>query len=412
MRANAFQLLLRPGDPDLPFNSSLTIVSLTLSSFRNYDSARIEPSAGLIALCGHNGAGKTNLLEAISLLTPGRGLRGAAFEDLVKTGGNRGWAVSALLDGPSGEIRLGTAWKLGIDGNGEPVSGNSREVRIDGEVQRSAGALAQHVRALWLTPAMDRLFAGPASDRRRFLDRLTATFDPAHGTRVNALERLLRERNRLNSEEHAQARWLDSVEAQLAQTAVAVAAARNDAIAAVRSFITNTRERDSDRLFPWAEVIVDGELEQQLIDRPAVQIEDEYRTLLLDSRGLDRAAGRTLRGPHRADLLVSHGPRQMEARKCSTGEQKALLIGLVLAQARAVRETFNGVAPLLLLDEVAAHLDEVRRAALMDELLELGSQAWMTGTDRQLFEAASSCTQVYEVADGQITPAGPEQEIA
>ncbi len=401
---------LRPGEPDLPLKPSLTIASLTLSSFRNYDSARIEPSGGLIALCGHNGAGKTNLLEAISLLTPGRGLRGAAFDDLVKTGQNRGWAVAALLDGPFGEVRLGTSWQGG--GNGEPVSGNSREVRIDGQLQRSAGALAEYVRALWVTPAMDRLFAGPASDRRRFLDRLTATFDPSHGTRVNALDRLLRERNRLNSEEHFEARWLDSVEAQLAQTAVAVAAARNDAIAAVRSFITNTRARDSERLFPWAQVIVDGELEQQLIDRPAVQIEDEYRTLLLDSRGLDRAAGRTLRGPHRADLLVSHGPRQMEARLCSTGEQKALLIGLVLAQARAVRETFNGVAPLLLLDEVAAHLDEVRRAALMDELLELGSQAWMTGTDRQLFEAASSCTEIYEVQDGQITPAGPEQETA
>jgi len=405
-------MLLRPGDADLPLKSSLTIASLTLSSFRNYDSARIEPSAGLIALCGLNGAGKTNLLEAISLLTPGRGLRGAAFDDLIKTGQDSGWAVSALLDGPFGEIRLGTAWQAGIAGNGEPVSGNSREVRIDGQVQRSAGALAEHVRALWLTPAMDRLFAGPASDRRRFLDRLTATFDPSHGTRVNALDRLLRERNRLNSEQHCEARWLDSVEAQLAQTAVAVAAARNDAMAAVRSFITNTRARDSERLFPWAEVIVDGELEQQLIDRPAVQIEDEYRTLLADSRGLDRAAGRTLRGPHRSDLLVSHGPRQMEARLCSTGEQKALLIGLVLAQARAVRETFNGIAPLLLLDEVAAHLDDVRRAALMDELLELGSQAWMTGTDRQLFEAASSCTEIYEVTDGQIMPAGPEQETA
>ncbi len=405
-------MLLRPGYDAVQLKPSLTIVSLTLSSFRNYDSVRIEPSAGLIALCGHNGAGKTNLLEAISLLTPGRGLRGVAFDDLVRSGQGKGWAVSALIDSPAGEVKLGTAWQAGTGENGELASGNTREVRIDGQVQRSAGALADYVRALWLTPAMDRLFAGPASDRRRFLDRLTATFDPSHGTRVNALERLLRERNRLNGEDMQQARWLDSVEAQLAQTAVAVAAARNDAIAAVRSFITDTRQRGSERPFPWAEVIVDGELEQQLIDRPAVQIEDEYRTLLADSRGLDRAAGRTLRGPHRADLLVSHGPRQMEARLCSTGEQKALLIGLVLAQARAVRETFNGVAPLLLLDEVAAHLDDIRRAALMEELLELGSQAWMTGTDRQLFEAASSCTEIYEVSDGHIAPGRPEQETA
>jgi DNA replication and repair protein RecF len=400
------------GDAALPLKPSLTIVSLTLSSFRNYDSARIKPSAGLIALCGHNGAGKTNLLEAISLLTPGRGLRGAAFDDLVMSGSHRGWAVSALLESPAGEVKLGTAWQASDTENGEPASANSREVRIDGQVQRSAGSLADHVRALWLTPAMDRLFAGPASDRRRFLDRLTATFDPSHGTRVNALDRLLRERNRLNAEEVPQTGWLDSVEAQLAQTAVAVAAARNDAIAAVRSFIADARQRGSERPFPWAEVVVDGELEQQLIDRPAVQIEDEYRTLLADSRGLDRAAGRTLRGPHRADLLVSHGPRQMEARLCSTGEQKALLIGLVLAQARAVCDTFSGVAPLLLLDEIAAHLDDVRRAALMEELLELGSQAWMTGTDRHLFEAATGCVQIYQVSDGHVSPAGPEQETA
>ncbi len=400
------------GDATLPLKPSLTIVSLTLSSFRNYDSARIEPAAGLIALCGHNGAGKTNLLEAISLLTPGRGMRGAAFDDLVRSGASNGWAVSALVDSPAGEVRLGTAWQAAASDGGETAPTGSREVRIDGQVQRSAGSLADHVRTLWLTPAMDRLFAGPASDRRRFLDRLTATFDPSHGTRVNALERLLRERNRLNAEDVRQAGWLDSVEAQLAQTAVAVAAARNDAIAAVRSFITDARQRGSARPFPWAEVIVDGELEQQLIDRPAVQIEDEYRTLLADSRGLDRAAGRTLRGPHRADLLVSHGPRQMEARLCSTGEQKALLIGLVLAQARAVRETFNGVAPLLLLDEIAAHLDDVRRAALMEELLELGSQAWMTGTDRQLFEAATRCVQIYEVSDGHVSPGRPEQETA
>ncbi len=396
----------------MPLTPSLTIVSLTLSSFRNYDSARIEPSGGLIALCGPNGAGKTNLLEAISLLTPGRGMRGAAFDDLAMSGSDRGWAVSALLDGPSGQVRLGTAWQAAAADNGGAVSANAREVRIDGQVQRSTGSLAEHVRALWLTPAMDRLFAGPASDRRRFLDRLTATFDPSHGSRVNALERLLRERNRLNGEDIPQTGWLDSVEAQLAQTAVAVAAARNDAIAAVRRFITDARQRGAERPFPWAEVVVDGELEQQLIDRPAVQIEDEYRTLLADSRGLDRAAGRTLRGPHRADLLVSHGPRKMQARLCSTGEQKALLIGLVLAQARAVRETFNGTAPLLLLDEVAAHLDEVRRAALMEELLELGSQAWMTGTDRQLFEAATGCVQIYRVNDGQISPARPEQETA
>lgn len=391
----------------------LRLTSLTLTGFRNHGSTRLAPGGSLIALAGHNGAGKTNILEAISMLMPGRGLRGAPFEDLAQAGQPGGWAVSAVVENDGLETRLGTAWRSrATDGSDNGAAAASREVRIDGEVQRSAGALAGHVRMLWLTPAMDRLFAGPASDRRRYLDRLTAVFDVSHGTRVNALERLLRERNRLLSEDRLEARWLDSVEASLAEAAVAVAAARNDAIAIVAGFIEQARAHAGSGTFPWAEIKVDGELEQQLIDRPAVQIEDEYRTLLADSRGLDRAAGRTLRGAHRADLSVVHGPRQMEARLCSTGEQKALLLGLVLAQARAVRETFDGAAPVLLLDEVAAHLDEVRRSGLMSELMELGSQTWMTGTDEDLFSAASGCIEIYRVSDGQISRAEAERKTA
>jgi DNA replication and repair protein RecF len=391
----------------------LRLTGLTLTGFRNHGATRLAPGGRLIALAGHNGAGKTNILEAISMLMPGRGLRGAPFEDLAQAGQPSGWAVSAVVENDGLETRLGTAWRSRATGGSDnAASTNAREVRIDGEVQRSAGALAGHVRMLWLTPAMDRLFAGPASDRRRYLDRLTAVFDVSHGTRVNALERLLRERNRLLSEDRLEARWLDSVEASLAEAAVAVAAARNDAIAIVAGFIAQARAQAGSGTFPWAEIKVDGELEQQLIDRPAVQIEDEYRTLLADSRGLDRAAGRTLRGAHRADLSVVHGPRQMEARLCSTGEQKALLLGLVLAQARAVRETFDGAAPVLLLDEVAAHLDEVRRAGLMSELKELGSQTWMTGTDEDLFSAASGCIEIYRVSDGQISRAEAERKTA
>lgn len=401
----------------MAFTPKLKLTSLTLTAFRNHVSTRVQPGAALIALCGHNGAGKTNVLEAVSLLMPGRGLRGAPYEDLVnaRMSDGRGWAVSAVVENDGLETRIGTAFEPRPAGEDElsPGSAASREVRIDGQVQRSAGALAGHVRILLLTPAMDRLFAGPASDRRRYLDRLAAVFDASHGTRVNALERLLRERNRLLSEDRLQARWLDSVEAQLAEAAVAVAAARNSAMAIVAGFVAQGRDGARSSTFPWAEVTVDGELERQLIERPAVQIEDEYRTLLADSRGLDRAAGRTLRGPHRSDLVVVHGPRAMEARLCSTGEQKALLLGLVLAQARAVRDTFSGAAPLLLLDEVVAHLDAVRRGALMDELLELGSQTWMTGTDRHLFEAASGEIEVFEVADGQVSASvRREQETA
>lgn len=395
----------------MAFTPKLKLTSLTLTQFRNHASTRLEPETALVALCGHNGAGKTNVLEAISLLMPGRGLRGAPFDDLLQAGAGTGWAVSAVCANDGLETRLGTGWQP-RPADGPEAAQSTREVRIDGQVQRSAGALAGHLRMLWLTPAMDRLFAGPASDRRRYLDRLTAVFDTGHGTRVNALERLLRERNRLLAEDRPQGRWLDSVEAQLAETAVAVAAARNAAMAIVAGFVADSRDAARPSAFPWAEARVEGELEQQLNVRPAVQIEDEYRTILADSRGLDRAAGRTLRGPHRSDLLVVHGPKAMEARLCSTGEQKALLLGLVLAQARAVRETFAGAAPLLLLDEVAAHLDAERRSALMQELLELGSQTWMTGTDRQLFEAASGSIGIFEAAGGQVSPVRQEQETA
>ena len=252
----------------------LRLTSLTLTGFRNHCSTRLAPEGCLVALAGHNGAGKTNILEAISMLMPGRGLRGAPLEDLAQTGQAAGWAVSAVVETDGLETRLGTAWRSRAPveaGNGS-VAAATREVRIDGEVQRSAGALAGHVRMLWLTPAMDRLFAGPASDRRRYLDRLTAVFDVSHGSRVNALERLLRERNRLLSEDRLDTRWLDSVEARLAEAAVAVAAARNDAIAIVAGFIEQARTQAGAGTFPWAEIRVDGELEQQLIDRPAVQI--------------------------------------------------------------------------------------------------------------------------------------------
>ena len=230
----------------------LALTSLTLSAFRNHDATRLEPAAALVVLAGHNGAGKTNVLEAISLLMPGRGLRGAPFEDLVQAGSRGGWAVSAVVDEGGLQTRLGTGWSPPAAGNTEEAqSPLAREVRIDGQVQRSAGALAGHVRMLWLTPAMDRLFAGPAGDRRRYLDRLTAVFDAGHGTRVNALERLLRERNRLLADERPAARWLDSVEAQLAGVAVAVAAARNAAMATVSRFVAEARDGARNSAFPW-----------------------------------------------------------------------------------------------------------------------------------------------------------------
>ena len=364
---------------------------LTLTDFRNYAGLRIDFSYSMIALTGSNGAGKTNLLEAISLLAPGRGLRGAGFDELARHGGAETWAIASELATALGPVSLGTGWS----GQGEAAA-QTRLVLVDGQVQRSAGALGQYMRVLWLTPAMDRLFAGPASDRRRFLDRLVAAFDPEHGSRVLVFEKLMRERNLLLEEPRADAVWLSSLEAHMAEAAVAIAAARLMAVEALQRHINDGRRSSA---FPWGEIAIEGEVEGLLSTMPAVRVEDEYRMMLADSRKIDRAAGRTLRGPHRSDLAVTHGPKSMPASLCSTGEQKALLIGLILAQARAVKADAH-VSPVLLLDEVAAHLDRSRRESLFASLAELGCQSWMTGTDAGLFE--KSAVTVFHVEAGMI----------
>ena len=376
---------------------SLALTRLTLTDFRNYAGLRLDVSAPLVALTGPNGAGKTNLLEAISLLTPGRGLRGASFEDLARHGGASTWAIASEVATFEGTVSLGTGWSGQSDGN--EGAAQSRLVVIDGHVQKSSSTLAQYMRQLWLTPAMDRLFAGPASDRRRFLDRLVAAFDPEHGARVLVFEKVMRERNLLLEEPRADAAWLSSLEAHMAEAAVAIAAARLHAVEALRRHIGEARTASA---FPWAQVAVEGEIESLVAVMPAVRVEDEYRKILRDSRAADRGAGRTLRGPHRSDFSVSHGPKNMPAGLCSTGEQKALLIGLILAQARAVKGE-SQIAPVLLLDEVAAHLDRQRREGLFQALAALGCQAWMTGTDAGLFEGLRHDAAVFHVEAGTIS---------
>jgi DNA replication and repair protein RecF len=245
---------------------------------------------------------------------------------------------------------------------------------------------------------MDRLFSGPPSDRRRFLDRLTHTFDPAHGSRVAAFEKLMRERHIVLADVRPDPAWLSGLEAQMAEAAIAIAAARRTAVEALRANIESTRDGSG---FPWSEIAIAGETEVLLETMPAVKAEDEYRKLLADSRGLDGAAGRTLKGPHRSDFLVSHGPTAMAAAQCSTGEQKALLLGLVLAHACAVNAAW-GVAPVLLLDEVAAHLDTARRCGLFAALGELGAQVWMTGTDEALFRPLGPNAGCFHVEAGTV----------
>ncbi len=385
----------RPGLAPTP-PRACAVRRLTLSGFRNYAAVRLDAAPGPVVLTGPNGAGKTNLLEALSLLTPGRGLRGDAFGDLAREGGEGGWAVAAEVEGPEGDARLGTAFA--------PDGSDVRQVRIDGETHKGSGALGRHTRLLWLTPAMDRLFTAPASERRRFLDRLVIAFDPGHGMRVNQFERAMRERNRLLDAGETDARWLSAVEEQMAEAAVAVAASRRLAVDALSAYVGETRTARAGGAFPWVSIAIAGDIEAALAADPAVKVEDAYRRRLRDGRALDRAAGRTLVGPHRADFEATHGPRAMPAGKCSTGEQKALLIGITLAHARAVRDAFHGYVPLLLLDEVAAHLDESRRAGLFAELAELGAQGWMTGTDESLFEACRANALFVRVEAGNLSP--------
>ncbi len=370
------------------------ISRLTLTDFRNYDSLRLTVPAGLIALVGENGAGKTNLLEAISMISPGRGLRGAEAASLGRHGGEGAWAVSARVEIPSGETQIGTAWSPSeTEGQSAP-----RAVLIDGHLQRSAASLSDHMRLLWLTPAQDRLFAGPPSERRRYLDRMVSLLDAEHGTRVSGFEKLMRERNLLLTDGSSDMAWLAALEAQMAEHAVAIAAARIYAVSRINTSLTAERIPSP---FPWGRVSLEGEIEALVENLPALAAEENYRRRLHEGRSADRAAGRTMAGPHRSDFLVLHGPKGVVASEGSTGEQKALLIGLLLAQVDAVTEA-AGARPVVLLDEVSAHLDKARKTALFGLLEGFGLQAWMTGTEPQVFDGVSASTVVYQVDSGTL----------
>ena len=368
---------------------------LTLHNFRNYRTASLEADAGTIALVGPNGAGKTNLIEAISFLMPGRGLRRATLNEIAFNEGDGSWAVAAEIEGAFGLATLGT----GIEPPPEDGATTVRQCRIDREPVSSAAAFADHLRVIWLTPAMDSLFTGAPSERRRFLDRLALAVDAEHSGRVNALERSLRSRNRLLEDTRADAHWLDAVEHETAELAVAVASLRVETVRRLAAVLA----RRNDSPFPPAEIAIDGWLEDIIPVHPAGDVEQRYRAVLRDNRSRDAAAGRTLDGPHLSDLKVRYAAKDIPAAEASTGEQKALLIGLVLAHARLLSE-MTGVAPILLLDEVLAHLDPTRRLALHGELAELGAQTWMTGADPALFREIQSPAAVIEVKSGTLSP--------
>jgi DNA replication and repair protein RecF len=378
-----------------PAMSAARIRRLTLSNFRSYRAASLQVDAQLVVLNGANGVGKTNLLEALSFLAPGRGLRRALLDEVAFSEGDGAWAVAAELEGALGLATLGT----GIERSASEETAITRKCRIDGEPVPSAAAFTDHVGVVWLTPAMDGLFAGPAAERRRFLDRLVLAVDGTHSSRVNALERSLRSRNRLLEQPSPDAHWLDAIEHETAEVAIAVAAARAETVR--RLAVALQRDRDAAAPFPWAGVALDGWVENALLELPATEVEDRYRAVLRDNRARDAAAGRTTEGPHLTDLDVLYGPKGIAAGQASTGEQKALLISLVLAHAGLVAE-MTGVAPLLLLDEVIAHLDPARRAALFDALSALAAQVWMTGADPAPFAEVASRAQVFAVAPGRV----------
>jgi DNA replication and repair protein RecF len=379
-----------------PADARLYVEELRLTNFRNYERAAASLDACPVVLVGDNGAGKTNLLEAVSLLGPGQGLRGRPYEELARKDGSNGWAVAATVMSLEGVVEIGTGF--GLSG---PSEGTGRSVRIAGKEQ-SAGALSHYVRLVWVIPEMDGLFAGPASERRRFLDRLMLAVDPNMRGPRGRYDRAMRQRNRLFQMRESSPSLYAGLEEQMAEAGVAIAAARLDAVTRLSALIQETHEARGPGPFPYAVLSLEGRLELALMERPAVEVEDDYVSLLSETRERDRLAGRALAGPHLSDLIVLHGPHNAPAGDCSSGEQKALLLGLVLAKARLIRE-LSGAAPLVLFDEVAAHLDQNRREPLFDEILDLKAQAWMTGTDRSIFAAIASQAQILAVNRGRIT---------
>jgi len=394
----AFPALSRRG-PGGPY-----VARLAVNEFRCYGQASLEADHRPVVLSGPNGAGKTNLLEALSFLAPGRGLRQARLGDIDRrnaaTGESAGpWAIAVRLDGPDGECEIGTGRDAAIEENAR----ERRLLRIDGSPQRGLTGLAERLALLWLTPQMDGLFLDSRSARRRFLDRLVASFDPTHATRLNAYEQAQSERLRLLRGEiagdirSADTAWLSALEQQIAEHGIALSAARLDLVGRLNQVLA-----EADGAFPRPDLSILGDVETWLCEIPALAAEDRLRQHLAEGRGPDAEAGRALCGPHRSDLYVRFAATHMPAADCSTGEQKALLIAILLGQARLMAAE-RGRTPLLLLDEVAAHLDENRRRALFETLLELGVQAWLTGTDRSLFTAFGERAQFFAVAEARIT---------
>lgn len=388
--------------------SRLVISRVTLSNFRCYETLRLDTKAGLIILTGANGAGKTNLLEALSLLSPGRGLRGARLAEIYRRSdaspqtldmkitnthstdlsvaeASAKWGVAAEFTTPNGTLSIGVGWA--------EADGERRTVRVNGNAVSGQTALSEHISMVWLTPAMDRLFVEAPSGRRRFLDRLVFAVDPAHAGRLQAYDKARRERARLLRDMRVDNSWLGALERNMAERAVAIAAARLDLIERLRQAIG-----EESGSFPRPEIAMRGVIEDWLEQRPALEVEDKYRAALQQARSLDGESG-SCEGVHRSDLTARLSVSGPQAEQASTGEQKAILISLILAHGRLLTR-LKGRVPVLLLDEITAHLDGARRQALFEAIEDLGAQAWLTGTDESLFESLRQDGQFYTVAEG------------
>ena len=373
----------------------LAVTRLTLRNFRSYGEAELEVSGAPVVLAGPNGAGKTNMLDAISLLSPGRGLRGAKLGEHVRRGPSPAsdalWAVAATVSRGGESYEIGTGLTLG------PQGGERRAVRLNGVAAQGSAELGELVQMLWLTPAMDRLFIEGASGRRKFLDRLVLGFDAGHARTTARYETAMRERARLLKFGPRDPAWLDGLETEMTEAGLAIAAARAQTVERLNRALAARGEAGA---FPAAQLALAGETDALLAER-GQEASSALREKLARARVRDADAGRTTVGPHLTDLSVRHVQKRSDARECSTGEQKALLISIVLADAWELSAAREGHAPLLLLDEIAAHLDAVRRAALFEEIVALGAQAWMTGTDLALFEGLRSRADVFHVNDGR-----------
>lgn len=374
----------------------LCLQKLNLTQFRGYDALRLDLAGGapLVVLTGPNGAGKTNILEAVSLLVPGKGLRGADLLEMKNRTAAPAdcWGVAAEVETSTGLVtRLGT----GLDRNSK-----RRTVRIDGKESRTQNELAKHMACVWLTPQMDRLFLEGPSTRRRFFDRLAFAFDPEHAARINRYDKTLRERMKLlQLERGSDPRWLDALEAQLAGEAVSIAAARLTLLSRLAHYVGKLGETQSG--FPSPYIAISGWVEDAVQQRPALDVEEELKEKFKANRALDAQAGRSHEGIHRSDFLVRYAAHDMPAAQCSTGEQKGLLVSTVLAHALMMQGE-KGFVPVLLLDEVAAHLDDARRNDLFNILAALEGQVFLTGTDASIFASLKGRARFFEVKEAHV----------